>query len=81
MMSNLQRLLAGDTSVLSDRRRRAEPREVAPGLEGLPSDLTADYQYPSPSPVQLPPEAPVRARPVPQQQIASPPAARPAVDS
>ncbi|MBT2469348.1 hypothetical protein J7E97_16055 [Streptomyces sp. ISL-66] len=81
VMSNLQRLLAGDTSVLSDRRRRAEPREVAPGLERVPSALTDDYQYLSPSPVHVPPPAVVQDQPVPQQQIASPQPVRPSADS
>ncbi|MGP3691175.1 hypothetical protein ACTVZO_42015 [Streptomyces sp. IBSNAI002] len=81
VMSNLQRLLAGDTSVLSDRRRRAEPREIAPGLERPSSALTPDYQYPSPSPARPPAPPPAQARPVTQQQTASPLPARPQVDS
>ncbi|MFJ2833601.1 hypothetical protein ACIPC1_39690 [Streptomyces sp. NPDC087263] len=73
-MSNLQRLLAGDTSVLPvpARRRRPEPQEVAPGLEALQSAPApaASYAYPSPSPVQVPqPPAPAeRSAPAPVRQ-------------
>lgn len=71
-MSNLQRLLAGDTSVLPlpARRRQTEPQEVAPGLEARQSAPApaASYAYPSPAPVQVPPPAPVRQQPyVPPQ--------------
>ncbi|MFD9714412.1 hypothetical protein ACFWBR_41325 [Streptomyces sp. NPDC060006] len=81
-VTNLQRLLAGDTSFLPPRRRRPEPQEFAPGLEPVQPATTpapaAPYAYPSPSPVQAPQQpapvehpapAPVRQQPyVPPQQ-------------
>jgi hypothetical protein len=81
-MSNLQRLLAGDTSVLPARRRRPEPQEFAPGLAAIqpapaPAPApTAPYAYPSPAPVQVPqPPAPVEhpaPAPVRQQPYVPP---------
>ncbi|WP_438297841.1 hypothetical protein [Streptomyces sp. HUAS TT7] len=47
--SNLQRLLAGDTSVLP-RRRTEEPAEVAPGLNRMPSPPPPQFDYPAPTP-------------------------------
>ncbi|MCX4885993.1 hypothetical protein [Streptomyces sp. NBC_00847] len=81
-MSNLQRLLTGDTSVLPARRRRPEPQEFAPGLTAIqPAPApepapTAPYAYPSPAPVQVPqPPAPVEhpaPAPVRQQPYVPP---------
>ncbi|NMI63149.1 hypothetical protein [Streptomyces sp. RLA2-12] len=71
-MSNVQRLLAGDTSVLPARRQRPEPQEVAPGLEAIPPAPApaAPFTFPSPAPVQVPqPPAPVEHRaPAPVRQ-------------
>ncbi|MFJ2561281.1 MULTISPECIES: hypothetical protein [unclassified Streptomyces] len=83
-MSNLQRLLAGDTSVLPPvRRRRPEPQEFAPGLQALPSAPAPaeSYAYPSPAPVQVPQPPPPAERPAPapvrqQPYVPSQPAAQ-----
>ncbi|MFJ8351291.1 hypothetical protein ACIQ9J_33995 [Streptomyces sp. NPDC094153] len=60
--SNLQRLLAGDTSVLPGRRRAEEPAEVAPGLDRMPTPPAPQYEYPAPVPT------PQYQAPAPQPQ-------------
>ncbi|MFD3907865.1 hypothetical protein ACFXOL_10850 [Streptomyces californicus] len=68
--SNLQRLLAGDTSVLPGRRRAEEPAEVAPGLNRIQSPPTPEFSYPAPV------ARPQPAAPAPQRH--APPSPAPA---
>ncbi|GAA2110783.1 hypothetical protein [Streptomyces synnematoformans] len=78
--TNVQRLLAGDTSVLPRRRRRTEPAEVAPGLNRHPEPAEPYYVPPAPATAapQRPPDAAEVPAPAPRPEAHAPsPSTRP----
>ncbi|MFJ8855169.1 hypothetical protein [Streptomyces sp. NPDC102437] len=78
-MSNVQRLLAGDTSLLPRRRSPVEPQQAAPGLEApppapaVPAAVPAPAApYPSPAPAPQRPPVPHQVTPVQPSALVRP---------